>query len=101
LDVMVDQDLRAHLIECNIEPSLAVEADLTTVSAREEDAVKRGLCRSLVQLLTVRSRGLSTDVPSMRDRESVILQRLTDETAALQGFERVHPTVASRDAVSL
>ena len=50
LDIMVDSRLRPWLIECNLSPSLGVEADESTPSAQMECALKRRLVGELLAL---------------------------------------------------
>lgn len=50
LDVLVDAHLQPHLIECNLGPSLAVEADASTPASRDERDVKERVVADLLQV---------------------------------------------------
>ncbi len=51
VDVLVDQRIRPWLLECNLSPSLSVEADAATDAARAEAALKRRLLASALEVI--------------------------------------------------
>ena len=57
LDILVDSSLRPWLIECNLSPSLVVEADDRAPSAAMERAVKERLVEALLMLVGALPKG--------------------------------------------
>ena len=53
VDVLVDAHLQPHLIECNLGPSLAVEADASTPASQDERAVKERVVADLLHVTGV------------------------------------------------
>ncbi len=50
-DLLVDRRMKVWLIECNMSPSLSVEADSTTPAAQEERDIKRRVVRGVLGLV--------------------------------------------------
>lgn len=50
IDVLVDDRFVPHVIECNLGPSLAVEADASTTASREERTVKQQVVADVLRV---------------------------------------------------
>ena len=83
-DVLVDADLRPWLLECNLGPSLAVEANETTGVSRDEEALKGRLVADALRLAGVTA---EDGVTGEGARE-----RAAAEAARCGGFRRVVPS---------
>lgn len=95
LDVLVDARLRPWLLECNLSPSLVVEADDTTPAAREEAALKRELTSALLVLAGIlRGRGGIRELPEGEHRVFHPIDLGADPKPPLartEGGSAIHP----------
>lgn len=83
LDVLIDDAMSPWLLECNLGPSLSVEAAPATRSAREEHEVKRGVVRETMRLL------------------GVALPPTVSEESVRCGFDRILPDASLLPAFAL
>jgi hypothetical protein len=64
VDVFIDRHFKPWLLECNLLPSLSVEAAPATEPAREEHAIKRGVVRDTLSLLGITLPPLDAELPA-------------------------------------
>ncbi|RLE31196.1 MAG: hypothetical protein DRJ61_11645 [Acidobacteria bacterium] len=86
-DVLIDENFDPWLLECNLSPSLAVEADADSGPARDEAEIKTRLVLECLELVGA---GEGAPEPS-GDPVDRAVQRAVDEDRKHGGFERLQP----------
>ena len=96
IDVAVDAALRPWLIECNLSPSLSVEASADTPASRDEAALKRQVVHDSLRLVGADDLPAPLDLP--RDRADAVA-RLAWHDARRGGFIRLWPSALALETL--
>lgn len=86
-DVLIDEALDPWLLECNLSPSLGVEAEAESGPARDEADIKTRLVIDCLELVGVGE----AKYGALGDPVDRAVQRAVDEDRRHGGFERLHP----------
>ncbi len=97
IDVTVDAQLRPWLLECNLSPSLSVEASDETDASREESDIKTRVIADTLQLVGADTLEESRPAPSTADEARA---SLTWHDARRGGFERLWPSNAALESLA-
>ncbi len=97
VDMALDDRLQPWLLECNLAPSLSVEASAETAASRDESALKTQVIADTLRLIGVDEHGAPAMPPA---NEAEARDRLAWHDRRRGGFERLWPSPAALEALA-
>lgn len=97
VDMALDDRLQPWLLECNLAPSLSVEASAETAASRDESALKTRVVAEALRLIGVDEHGAPAMPPA---NQADARDRLAWHDRRRGGFERLWPSPAALEALA-
>lgn len=97
VDIALDENLQPWLLECNLAPSLSVEASAETPASRDESALKHQVVADTVRMIGADDNGAPDAPPTNADEASA---RLAWHDRRRGGFERLWPSPMALEALA-
>ena len=97
LDIAIDADLQPWLLECNLAPSLSVEASAATDASRDEAALKSQVVADTLRLVGANDGG---EPPMLPAKAADARARLAWYDSRRGGFDRLWPSADALHVVA-